>query len=330
MDALSLDQLRVLLAVADHGSFSAAARTLRRAQSAVTYAVQRMEEQVGVALFDRTAYRPVLTEAGRALLPRARRISDEVAALHAQARGIAGGLEPELSIVVETLFPMCRLVSALAAFSQRHPTVTTRLFVENLGAATALLVDGTCAIGLLPLPFAHGDDLVTAPVLEVEMLPLAAPSHPLAAFDGLIPADALSEHVQLVLTDRSERTKGRDFNVLSTRTWRLGDLGAKRALLLAGLGWGSLPQHVVEDDLAEGRLVALRPADLAANGGRMRLPFVVAHPRARPLGPAGTWMFDEMTRQTDWVDAAARPAPYPALRRPASVRAPALPSLKVV
>lgn len=327
MDPLSLDQLRVLLAVADHGSFSAAARAMRRAQSAVTYAVQRMEEQVGVPLFDRAAYRPVLTEAGRALLPRARRISEEVAALHAQARGIAGGLEPELSIVVETLFPMCRLVAALAAFSLRHPTVPTRLSVENLGAATGLLVDGTCALGLLPLPFAHGEDLVTAPVLDVELLPLAAPGHALAAFDGLIPADALREHVQLVLTDRSDRTRGRDFNVVSSRTWRIGDMGAKHALLLAGLGWGSLPRHLVEDDLAHGRLVALRPAESAANEGRVRLPFIVAHARARPLGPAGTWLFGELAAS---IDATVDARPYAPLGRPASVRAPARSALKVV
>ena len=327
MDALSLDQLRVLLAVADHGSFSAAARVLRRAQSAVTYAVRRMERQVGVPLFDRGAYRPVLTEAGRALLPRARRIADEVAALRAQARGIAGGLEAELSIVVETLFPMGRLVAALAAFSLRHPTVPTRLFVENLGAATSLLVDGTCAIGVMPLPFAHGEDLVAAPVLDVELLPVAAPNHPLAAFDGPIPADALREHVQLVLTDRSARTQGRDFNVLSTRTWRIGDMGAKHALLLAGLGWGSLPRHLVEEDLAHGRLVTLRPAELSANEGRVRLPYIVAYARARPLGPAGTWLFGQLAAA---IDGAGEAAPYAALRRPASVRAPARSALKVV
>ncbi len=293
MDALSLDQLRVMLAVADHGSFSAAARAMGRAQSAVTYAVQAMERQVGVALFDRTAYRPVPTDAGRALLPRARRIVDEVAALGAQARGIAGGLEPELSIVVDALFPMPRLVAVLAAFGERHPTVPTRLFVEGLGAAAALLLDGTCAVGLLPLPFADVDALVTAPVLDIELIQVAAPSHPLAAIDGPIPPEALGAHVQLVLTDRSERTRGRDYNVLSGRTWRLGDLGAKHALLLAGLGWGSLPRHLIEDDLTQGRLVVLRPAESVS---RVLLPYVAAHRRGIPLGPAGSWLLGELTR----------------------------------
>src|SRR5579859_819835 len=102
--APSFDQLQVMLAVVETGSFSAAARRLNRAQSAVTYAVQRLEEQLGTALFDRASYRPVLTEAGRALLPRAQRIADELRSLCEQAQGIAAGLEPELTLVVEAMF----------------------------------------------------------------------------------------------------------------------------------------------------------------------------------------------------------------------------------
>jgi DNA-binding transcriptional LysR family regulator len=77
LDSLTLDQIRIFLAVADTGSFSKAAKQLNRAQSAVTYAIQKLEAQFGIPLFDRTAYRPALTEVGRALLPRARRIAEE-------------------------------------------------------------------------------------------------------------------------------------------------------------------------------------------------------------------------------------------------------------
>lgn len=293
MDALSLDQLRVMVAVAEAGSFSAAARALGRAQSAVTYAVRKLEDQVGAALFDRGEYRPVLTEAGRALLPRARRIVAEVAALRAHAGGIAGGLEPELSVVAEAMFPMPVLVSALARFGQRFPTVPTRLYVEALGSATALVLEEVCALGLLPMPFAGEPALVTSPLAEVELVLVAAPSHPLAAVVGPIPADALQGHVQLVLTTRGGSAGGGDYNVLSGLTWRLGDLGAKHALLLAGLGWGSLPLHLVEDDLARGGLVRLSAAELA--GGQTRLPFVAAHRRAAPPGPAGRWFLGALT-----------------------------------
>src|SRR6187549_1545736 len=113
MNAVTIDQLRVFRQVAETGSFSAAARAMHRAQSAITYAVQKLEDQVGADLFDRSGYRPVLSDAGRALLPRATRILDELAAFGAQARGIAGGLEPELALAVDSMYPMPQLVRAL-------------------------------------------------------------------------------------------------------------------------------------------------------------------------------------------------------------------------
>jgi DNA-binding transcriptional LysR family regulator len=115
-DSLSLDQIQVFLAVVDSGSFSAAARKLRRAQSAVTYAVQKLEDQFGLDMFDRSAYRPTLTEAGQALLPRARRIAGEVGAFRAQARGMAAGIEAEVSITVDSMFPMPLFLDAIKQF----------------------------------------------------------------------------------------------------------------------------------------------------------------------------------------------------------------------
>ena len=87
---------------------------------------------------------------------------------------------------------------------------------------------------------------------------VVSPSHPLAARRGVVSASALAKHVQLVLTDRTVLTKGRDFGVLSPLTWRLADLGAKHAFLRAGLGWGHMPLHMVKADLDEGALIKIR------------------------------------------------------------------------
>ena len=294
MDAISFDQVQVFLAVAEQGSFSAAARSLNRTQSAVTYAVQKMERQVGFALFDRSSYRPALTEAALALLPRARRVVEEMAAFRAQGRGIADGAEVELTLVVDALFPMARVLEALRAFSLRYPAVSTRLYVESLGASTALVLDGSCAIGLLTSGFSESNLLTRVPLLNVAMVPVAAPSHPLAQLRGPVPAEAVRKHVQLVLTDRAAGTAGRDHGVLATRTWRLGDLGAKHAMLLAGLGWGTMPAHMVEQDIREGRLRLMQLAELAAAGGQILLPMCAGYRTADPPGPAGRWMVEHL------------------------------------
>jgi DNA-binding transcriptional LysR family regulator len=293
LDSLTLDQIQLFLTVADAGSFSKAAKQLNRAQSAVTYGIQKLEAQFGIPLFDRTAYRPALTEAGRALLQRARRIAEEANAFRDTARSLACGLEAELTIVLDSMFPIRAVMGALRAFTAKFPTVTPRVYVQSLGAAAELVLDGTCMIGLLPVYFSDMALLKRFPLLTVELIPVVAPDHPLAAFDGPIDPDVLQQHVQLVLTDRSSLTAGRDFGVLSSRTWRLADLGAKHSMLLAGLGWGNMPSHVVQNDIAQGRLKAIRPTKFDSRVAQ--LVMCGAYLADHRLGPAGQWMIEHLS-----------------------------------
>jgi DNA-binding transcriptional LysR family regulator len=292
MDSLTLDQIQLFLTVVDQGSFSKAAKKLNRAQSAVTYGIQKLEAQIGLPLFDRTAYRIALTEAGRTLLLRARRIAEETNAFRDTARSLASGLEAELTIVLDSMFPMPPVVEALRAFTERFPTVPPRVYVQSLGAAAELVLDGTCMLGLLQLDLSNIALLKRFPFLTVDLVPVVAPSHPLAAIDGPIETHVLHNHVQLVLTDRSALTAGRDYGVLSGRTWRLADLGAKQLMLLAGLGWGNMPAHLVEADIAQGRLKIIRPIEFDA--WTAQLVMCGAYLADRRLGPAGQWMIEHL------------------------------------
>jgi DNA-binding transcriptional LysR family regulator len=293
LDSLTLDQIRLFLAVADTGSFSKAAKRLNRAQSAVTYGIQKLEAQFGIPLFDRAAYRPALTEAGRALLPRARRITEETNAFRETARSLASGLEAELTIVLDSMFPMSAFVEVLRAFTAKFPTVLPRIYVQPLGAAAELVLDGTCMIGLLPLIFSDMALLKRFPLLTIDLIPVVAPYHPLAALEGPIDTHVLHRHVQLVLTDRSSLTEGRDYGVLSGRTWRLADLGAKQSMLLAGLGWGNMPSHLVKDDIAQGRLKVIRPKEFDSRVAQ--LVMCGAYLADHRLGPAGQWMIEYLS-----------------------------------
>jgi DNA-binding transcriptional LysR family regulator len=304
---LTLDQLQVFVAVAEEGSFSATARRLKRAQSAVTYAVQKMEDQLGTMLFDRSGYRPILTEAGAALLIRAARLVPQGIDLADDPRGITQGLEPELSMVIDAMFPMPRIVDALRVFGERYPTVPTRIYVASMGATVNLVVDGTCTIGV-SLTFATQDSaLSTHPIQTVGMVAVAAPCHPLSAFIGLIPTEDLQHHVQLVLTDHSGRTGNRDNGVLSNRNWRLGDLGAKHAMLLGGLGWGGMPLHMVQADIEAGRLCRLQPEEWGNAAGGVEISMCVIQRRDHLLGPAARWLWEWMVagKQSPSYDARA-------------------------
>ena len=292
LDGVSLDQLRAFIAAADEGSFSAAGRKLNRAQSAVSEMVGGLEGQLGVKLFDRAHRYPVLTEQGVVLLAEARAIAGGVDSLKARARGMAKGLEPELSVVVDVLFPIAAMTEAAKEFRVVFPGVPLRLYVEALGAAYQPILDGAAGLGIVgSLPTVPAD-FTTERLVSVAMIMVAARDHPLAKKKGVIPKTELAKHVQLVLTDRSQLSKGREFGVISPFTWRLGDLFAKHAFLLGGLGWGGIPVHAVKDDLAAGRLVELSVEDVPKGG--LALPMSAAYPAAAPPGPAGRWFIERL------------------------------------
>jgi DNA-binding transcriptional LysR family regulator len=291
MDALALDQLLVFATVADAGSFARAARRLGRAQSAITYAIGRLEAEIGASLFDRSAYRPVLNATGQALLPRARRILAEVDAFRVHARGVAQGLEARLSIVVSALAPMTLLAPGLADFHARFPHVSLRLSLAPMTGALAALSAGRSDLGVVHL-FDQGlDGMNWALALEAPLVAVAAPRHPLSALAPPVPPSALRDHLQLVLTD-PDAEDAPDRGVVAVNTWRIADLTAKHALLLAGLGWGSMPRPLVEDDLRAGRLTQLTPERWDGGEDMPVLRFAVAHNAGKTLGPAGRWLFD--------------------------------------
>jgi DNA-binding transcriptional LysR family regulator len=291
--AVSLDQLQVFITIADEGTFSAAARRLHRAQSAVSYAVGNLEDALGVLLFDRTNRRPTLTASGRALLVEARDVAGRVDHLMGRARSMVEGIEPQVSLVVDTLFPLERLVSALRELEERYPGVDVLLRTEALGAVVSLVLEGRCTAGIGAAVLVPSEGLVVQEASTVPTVAVVGASHPLAEWGSAPISDVeIGEHVQLVITDRSDRTVGLDLGVLSRRSWRLADLGAKHALLVGGFGWGTLPLHMVEDDLEAGRLVPIRPARW--NAQNFEVPMARMHRPTHPPGPALSWLLDRL------------------------------------
>ncbi|MGH8691526.1 MAG: LysR family transcriptional regulator [Burkholderiales bacterium] len=284
LEALSLDQLRVFIAAAEAGSFSAAGRKLLRAQSLVSQTIANLEGHLEVQLFDRAKKYPQLTAAGQALLVEAKAVVDRMDGFKARARTIAEGLEPELSAVIDVMYPMSALTKAVGFFRRTYPRTPLLLYVEALGAVVQAVLDGRCRIGVIgSLPIIP-ENIQSEPLIEVPFATVVAPQHPLARIRGMVPKSSLVEHVQLVLTDRSTLSEGRSFGVLSPLTWRLADLGAKLEFLRAGFGWGHMPLPVIEDHLARKELIKIRIEGAAEYA---RLPMHAVYRKDAPPGPAG-------------------------------------------
>jgi DNA-binding transcriptional LysR family regulator len=297
LDAVTLDQFRTFIAAADEGSFSAAGRRLGRAQSVVSQTLANMEGQLGIQLFDRSGRIPVLTEAGRALLPDARAVAGNVDAFKARARGLAGGLEAELSVAIDVMLPTAILTRAVAEFSLRFPDVPLRLYVEALGAVLQPVLDGNCAFGIVgTLPDVPAN-VVRERLMEVQMVSVVSPSHPLGRHHGPLTINDLSGHVQLVLTDRTSLSKGTEFGVVSAKPWRLADLGAKHAFLKAGMGWGGMPLDLVQTDIDSGALIILDVVEMPKRG--MWLTLSAAFQADAPPGPAGRWLIARIKAEAE-------------------------------
>jgi DNA-binding transcriptional LysR family regulator len=294
LDGITLDQLRTFIAAVDQGSFSAAGRRLRRAQSVVSQTLANLEAQLGVKLFDRSARYPRLTEEGRSLLADARAVADHIDGFKARARAMKEGLEPELAVSMEVMYPMDAITRAAAHSRKTYPHTPLRLHVEALGAVIKPVLDRQCSIGVIGSLPVISDELQAEPLLDLPFVTVVSPSHPLAAKRGVVPSAALKKQVQLVLTDRSTLTQGRDFGVLSPSTWRLADLGAKLAFLRAGLGWGHMPLHMVQADLAEGTLVKIRLEGFARE---VVMSMKAVFRKDAPPGPAGRAFIEQLGKR---------------------------------
>ena len=281
----SVDQLLVLLAVVEEGSFTGAARRLGRANSAISYAIDTLEAQLGLALFDRgTTRKPILTRAGEAIVSEARAVALSVETLRARVRGHSN--------------PKCHSASTAyirATGWRRYSMIFARNSqpgrfgsrVRALEGVEKVVRSGDAWIGVGGLLHIDGSGLQRVQIGAIQIIPVAAPHHPLA-LAALLPSRAL-DHVQLVLSDQPA-AETRDYGVVGLANWRVGDLTLKHKLLVRGIGWGGMPEPMVRADIASGKLVRLDLRDW--RGGEYAMQ--VVHKIETPPGPAGRWLIGRL------------------------------------
>jgi len=305
LDRLTLDQLRVLVAVAEAGSFSAAARRLGRVQSAVSQTVQALELTLGIALFERNGKTPRLNDAGKVILRDARGLLAGAETLRARAESIVAHVEPELTLAVDAMFPNAILIASLKALKSAYPYLPVTLYTEGLGAAEQRLRDGVARLAIYSPNATGAQGLETQFLTAIPFVPVVATHHPLAAEAGPLSHDVLKRYIQLVLTDRSSLSAAMSARIVSPRIWRFADLRNRLDYLLAGFGWCHMPLHLVTDHIDAGRLKRL---DLQEYDGRLTsVPLHVVHDPAHPPGRAGRWLVDDLRKRLPPDDDGAAP-----------------------
>ncbi|HET7562622.1 MAG TPA: LysR family transcriptional regulator [Rhodanobacteraceae bacterium] len=260
LDNVTINQLRAFVAVCDQGSFSGAARKLRRAQSAISHAIKALESAFDVELFERNTRKAQLTAAGRSLLPDARAVISRTEEMKNRAGSIAKAGVPQVSVAVDAYFPRVHLIDCLQTLQAEFPTATINLRITTMQGGERLVLERVCALAVTieNVPEVNPDAIERSWLCEEEMVTVCAPSHPLASTSKPVPREDFGRHIQIVVTDNQPGAEKTQQGVAGKRQWLVNDLGAKRDLLEAGLGWGHLPLHLVAAALASGQLVELQ------------------------------------------------------------------------
>ena len=254
---MTLDQIETFLAVADNGSFKAASEVLHRSQPALSVAVKKLEEELGIVLFDRDQYRPTLTPNGKAFYQRAKSFFQESSALKAYAQQMAMGEEPEISLAVDSLFPLQIVLDVLRNFSEMYPNTRLNIDFEVLGGAIEKLNEGQVNLAISPNISLDSDHLQVETLREVAMVPVVSKDGSLLKKKKFSIED-LKTFPQIIVRDSSRQPSARKIGVLEgARQWSVKDLDTKVEIIKAGLGWGRLPSHIVADDLINGDLTEI-------------------------------------------------------------------------
>ena len=255
---ISLEQWRALMAVVEAGGYAQAAEALHKSQSAVSYAVQKIEDLLGVDLFEIQGRRAVLPPTGALLVRRAKALMDEASALEHAAGRLSAGWEAELRLAVEIIFPTGLLLGTLARFGQESPHTRIELIESVLGGTQELLLRGEADLAIAPV--------VPTGFLGEQLMPLnmryvAAPLHPLHAMQRDVTAADLRRHRQVVVRD-SGRQRGKSSpTVEATQRWTVSHMATSIQAVVAGHGFALLPEEKISEELAEGRLVPLPMAE---------------------------------------------------------------------
>ena len=292
---LTLDALAILDAIDRRGSFARAAEELDRAPSSLTYAVQQMEAELDVLLFDRSGHRARFTPAGRVLLEEGRALLGAAQTLENRTRQVASGWEPRFALALEALLPWAPLVPLLDAFYALGQTTEIRVRQEVLAGSWDALVSGCADLvvaGGAPPP---GAGVRTRPLGVLEFVFCVPPGHVLSRAGKPLTQAEVAAHRAVVIADTARNLPLRSADWLQRQPrLTVDDLSAKLAAQQAGLGVGALPRWLAETEIAAGRLVGCAWA-----GGNPRETFYLA------------WRSGESGRALDWfVRALSQPGVF--------------------
>lgn len=282
---MTLNQLRMLTKIAEEGSVFAAAEALFRTQPAVSVAMKNLEKELGVQILERDQYRATLTDEGMLLYEKAKSILEQVGDIEGLAEHLAVGNEPQLRIAIEFSCPVPMMLKVMQICNEEFPQTQFSFCVENIMGAIEKLEHDEAELAITPLlkpelPFE------SFPLTQTEMIRIASPEYPLCLAQEDRKLEKLREYVQVIVRDSSNQPPDAAYNLLEGgRRWYVNDHHTKKELILAGMGWGTLQRHMIEEELKDGRL---QPLEIENYPLSQNIEISVARKGGRTHGPVAS------------------------------------------
>lgn len=286
---MTLEQLTTLQSIVRLGSFRAASQSMHKAQSALSYSIRTLEDELGFKIFNRSQYRPTLTPQGKAFLKKAEGILFGVDELKTTAAFLQRGHEPQIRLVVSALWPLPLLTECLGSFQKEFPHTEVKIRQDVLSADEQLL-EGSADLSFGEL-FNDQYNLKAKDVVSVTMIPVCSSKHPLAKNKGKASVADLNSHAQIILSSSREDSSRQAAIENSQNNLSVSDFLTKKELISAGLGWGYMPEHLVKEEIKKKSFVQTHQKTIS-------VPLKVAFNPRFPLGPCGQFFWSYFNRST--------------------------------
>ncbi len=288
---LDLDSIRVLDTIVNQGSFSAASRSLHRAQSAVSYQIKKLETSLNLVIFDRSEYRAVLTPAGEAILSEGRRLLTQAENIELLAQQMNQQWEPSFEVVVDGILDIAPIMAVIKSLIDEDVPTKISLTMEYLGGVQHRFEQNKADL-MLVKEYQTSTELLSHPLPEIECLLCVSSDHPLAKI-AHIDRNELQQHIEISVHDSSDQElySVEHLHFGGERMFYLSDFKSKKQALVQGIGFGWMPYYLIEKELGCGTLIEVN----YQHGSRFNFTPHLVWRAEKPLGKTGQKFIQQIT-----------------------------------
>ncbi len=291
---MTLEQLRMLVKVAELGSLKEASEKLFKTQPAVSQGLKQLETQLGLQLFNRQGYRLVLTDNGKQIYQHAQRLMNEAKQIKQLASFLAIGNEAAVTLAIEASYDLKRILPVLESIRHDFPHTQIILKQEYINGALEAVKSEQADLALttIDLLALQSGDYEAKKLYQGGLYNVASPAL-LERHPALMSVEALKDEYQIVVQDSGQSSQGINYSVQTgQRCWYVNDFNTKKTLIMSGIGWGRLPEYMIENELKSKELIALKLNDVETY---LALNYQVIKLKSRLLGPVASRLWQNMS-----------------------------------